>query len=125
LVCEDAKLEDIAIEKIEKFVEKAKEERNYKIEYRSKRDFLKRMHMLTDKGIIYAALLLFGRDPQRFVLQSEIRCARFKGLDTLEFEDMEVIRGTAIEQVERIMEFVKRNLRMEVTFGDQIERRER
>ena len=83
------------------------------------------MHVLTDKGITYTALLLFGKEPQRFVLQSEIRCARFKGLDVLEFEDMEVIEGTAIEQVERIMEFVKRNLKMEVTFGDQIERIER
>ena len=125
LVCEDAKLEDIAIEKIERFIEKAKEERNYNIEDRSKRDFLKRMHQLTDKGITYAALLLFGKEPQRFVLQSEIRCARFKGLDVLEFEDMEVIKGTAIEQVERIVEFVKRNLKMEVTFGDQIERMEK
>jgi len=125
LVCEDAKLEDIAIEKIERFIEKAKEERNYNIEDISKRDFLTRMHELTDKGITYAALLLFGKEPQRFVLQSEIRCARFKGLDVLEFEDMEVIEGTAIEQVERIMEFVKRNLKMDVTFGDQIERIER
>ena len=125
LVCENAKLEDIAIEKIGRFIEKAKEERNYNIEDRSKRDFLKRMHELTDKGITYAALLLFGKEPQRFVLQSEIRCARFKGLEVLEFEDMEVIEGTAIEQVERIMEFVKRNLKREVSFGDQIERIER
>ncbi len=125
LVCEDAKLEDIAIEKIGKFAEKAKEERNYDIEYKSREDFLKKMHLLTDKGVTYAALLLFGREPQRFVLQSEIRCARFKGLDVLEFEDMEVIKGTAIEQVERSMGFVKRNLKVEVTFGDQIERMER
>jgi len=56
LVCEDAELEDIAIEKIERFIEKAKEERNYNIEDRSKRDFLKRLHVLTDKGITYTAL---------------------------------------------------------------------
>ncbi len=34
LVCEDAKLEDIAIEKIERFIEKAKEEQNYNFEDR-------------------------------------------------------------------------------------------
>jgi len=38
---------------------------------------------------------------------------------------MEVISGTLIEQLGRVMEFIKRNLKMEATFDEGIERREK
>jgi len=125
IICKECGIEDIDGEKIKKFIEKAKEERNFNVEYKSKKDFLKKMHIFTKKRLNYSAILLFGKDPQKFVLQSEVRCARFKGIKPLEFEDMEVINGTLIEQVERIMEFIKRNLKMEATFDKGIERKEK
>jgi len=125
LVCKESKLEDIDKKKIDKFVKKAKEERNFDIEYKSKEDFFKKMRLLTDKGLNYSAILLFGKEPQKFVLQSEVRCGRFKGIKPLEFEDMEVINGTLIEQLKRVMEFIKRNLKMEATFDEGIERKEK
>lgn len=125
LICKECGLEDIDERKIKEFIEKSKEERNFDVEYKSKEDFLRKMHMLTNKGLNYSAILLFGKEPQRFVLQSEIRCGRFKGIKPLEFEDMEVINGTLIEQLERIMEFIKRNLKMEATFDEGIKRKEK
>lgn len=125
LICKECGVEDLDEQKIKKFVEKAKQERNFNVEYKSKKDFLKKMHMLTNKGLNYSGILLFGKETQKFVLQSEIRCGRFKGIKPLEFEDMEVINGTLIEQVERVMEFIKRNLKMEATFDEGIERKEK
>ena len=125
IICKECGIEDIDEEKIKKFIEKAKGERNFNIEYKFKKDFLKKMHIFTKKRLNYSAILLFGKDPQKFVLQSEVRCARFKGIKPLEFEDMEVINGTLIEQVERIMGFIKRNLKMEATFDKGIERKEK
>lgn len=125
LVCKECEIEDIDEEKIKKFIERAKEERNFNIEYKSKEDFLKKMQMLTKNGLNYSAILLFGKELQKFVLQSEVRCGRFKGIKPLEFEDMEVIQGTLIEQLERVMEFIKRNLKLEATFDEGIERKEK
>ncbi len=125
LICKESKLEDIDDKKIKKFIEKAKEERNFSIEYKSKEDFLKKMKMFAKKELNYSAILLFGKESQEFVLQSEVRCGRFKGIKPLEFEDMEVINGTLIEQVERVMNFVKRNLKMEATFDQGTERKEK
>ena len=125
LICNDCRLEDIDEKKIKKYIENAKEERNFDIEYKSKEDFLKKIHMFTKKGLNYSAILLFGKESQKFVLQSEVRCGRFKGIEPLEFEDMEVIKGTLIEQVERVMKFIKRNLKLEATFDEGIERKEK
>jgi ATP-dependent DNA helicase RecG len=83
------------------------------------------MKMFAKKELNYSAILLFGKESQEFVLQSEVRCGRFKGIKPLEFEDMEVINGTLIEQVERVMNFVKRNLKMEATFDQGTERKEK
>tara|TARA_Y100000310_G_C20611760_1_gene778364 strand:+ start:114 stop:1472 length:1359 start_codon:yes stop_codon:yes gene_type:complete len=124
LVCEEAVLGDIDEEKIEEFVQKAKEERNFNLQYNSKKDFLQKMHFLSQKGLNHSALLLFGKDTQKFVLQSEVRCGRFKGIKPLEFEDMEVIKGTLIEQVNQMMSFVKRNLKVKATFDEGVERKE-
>lgn len=59
-----------------------------------------------------AALLLFGREPQRFLRQSEVRVARFRGTEPLHFLDMKVIEGTLIEQRTAILEFIQRHISM-------------
>jgi ATP-dependent DNA helicase RecG len=124
LVCNEAQLKDIDEEKINIFVQKAKEERNFNLKYSSKKDFLKKMHLLSKESLRYSAILLYGKNPQEFVLQSEVRCGRFKGIKSLEFDDMEVIKGTLIEQADRIMSFIKRNLKVKATFAEGIERKE-
>ena len=41
-----------------------------------------------------AAMLFFGKDPQRFFVQSEVRCARFKGEEiSSTYLNMSVLRG--------------------------------
>ena len=59
-----------------------------------------------------AALLLFGKNPQRFLLQAKVRCARFKGDNEVQFIDLKVIEGDIIQQVEDAMAFVRRNTSM-------------
>jgi ATP-dependent DNA helicase RecG len=59
-----------------------------------------------------AALLLFGREPQRFLRQSEVRAARFKGVEPLQFLDMQVIEGGLMAQRAAIMAFIQRHISM-------------
>lgn len=80
-ICKEATLGDIDKEKIRWFLKKTKSERNLNIDYStSSGEALKRLNLLIDNKPTNAAILMFGKNPQRFFIQSEIRCARFKGI---------------------------------------------
>jgi len=80
-ICKEATLADIDKEKIKWFLKSAKAERNLNIDYStSSIEVLKRLNLLIDNKPTNAAILMFGKNPQRFFIQSEIRCARFKGI---------------------------------------------
>jgi len=80
-ICKEATLADIDKEKIKWFLKKAKAERNLNIDYTaSPSEALKRLNLLIDNKPTNTAILMFGKNPQRFFIQSEIRCARFKGI---------------------------------------------
>ena len=118
-------IDDISTGRIEKFVEKAKERRGWTIDYVSKGDFLSKMGLVNQEDVTIAAILLFGKEPQRFIIQSEVRCGRFKGREALEFEDFDVIGGDVITQVDGLMKSIKKNLKLSVKIGDEPERIER
>ncbi|MBA3045719.1 MAG: helix-turn-helix domain-containing protein [Candidatus Thermoplasmatota archaeon] len=117
-----AKLDDISDEIIKRFIEKAKERRGWVISYRSKSDFLGKMGLLNDVGITTAAVLLFGNNPQQYVIQSEAKCGRFKGNQPLEFEDFDVIGSDLFAQVDGLMNSIKRNLKLGVKIVGKPER---
>jgi len=58
-------------------------------------------------------LLLFGKDPQRELMHSELRVARFQGRDVVgPILDKQDCRGTLPEIVDQATEFVRRNRRI-------------
>ena len=59
-----------------------------------------------------AGILLFGRDPQRFVPQSEVRLARFQGTSSVNFIDRLECRRTLPQMIDEAERFVKRNTRV-------------
>jgi ATP-dependent DNA helicase RecG len=75
-------------------------------------EVLEKLELWRDGHLTRAALLLFGREPQRFLRQSEVRVARFRGTEPLHFLDMKVIEGTLIEQRTAILEFIQRHISM-------------
>lgn len=68
------------------------------------------MELKEGERLTHAAVLLFGQEPQRFALQSEVRCARFKGKESLVFIDMKVLRGNVIEQIDEAEKFVMNHI---------------
>ncbi len=132
-VCEGAKLEDIDEEKVRWFLKKARYERNLEIEpdtptketleklemikySKTSKKFLghKKSHsdFLVNGKLTNAAILLFGGNPQKFFLQAETRCARFKGIKPLEFIDMKIFGGSIIDQREDAIEFIKEHIKL-------------
>jgi len=124
-IVEDSTIDDISTDSIKEFVEGAKERRGWTIDYTDKAGFMTRMGLINKQGVTIAAILLFGKEPQRFVIQSESRCGRFKGIEPLDFEDFDVIEGDIISQVDGLTKSIKKNLKLAVEIGDKSERIER
>jgi ATP-dependent DNA helicase RecG len=112
-ICEEASLEDIDEKKVRWFLRRAKFERRLEIDITiSVKEALKRLSLIKNNELTNAAILLFGKNPQRFFLQAENRCARFKGTKPLEFIDMKVFGGNIIDQREDSLEFIKEHIKL-------------
>ena len=106
-ICDDAGLEDIDEEKVRWFLEKARFERRLDVSYdTSVIDALERLNLIKNNNLTNAAILLFGKRPQKFFLQSKLRCARYKGTTPVDFIDLRVIEGTIVDQVEGAEKFI-------------------
>lgn len=116
-ICKDATLKDIDKDKLKLFLKTAKEERNFDVNPNvSVKEGLSRLHLLDKDKITNAAVLLFGKNPQKFFANSKIRCARFKGIDSLDFIDMKVLDGTIPELRDKVMKFVLEHIKHGVYF---------
>ena len=63
--------------------------------------------MLNEDRPTNAAVLLFGKSPQRFLISSEIRCAHFHGTEVAKpIPSYQVYKGTAFELVDQAVDFV-------------------
>jgi ATP-dependent DNA helicase RecG len=105
--------EDIDPTIVRRFLLAARSERRWDVPDETAVDrVLRQLGLIQDGKLTVAAVLLFGRNPQRLLTQAMVRCAWFKGITEVHFLDMKVIQGTIIQQVEEIMAFIKRNTRM-------------
>ena len=124
-ILDEASLRDIDVERVRSFLGQAKNERRLNTSADMPFDqVLRQLNLIRDKKTTIAAILLFGKDPERLMPQSALRCARFKGDDTVHFLDMKVIAGSVIDQVEEAMAFVRRNTSMAVKIEGKPERTE-
>lgn len=112
---EGATLADIDPAAVRGFLQIARTERQWDVRADTPvKQVLRQLGLLVADRVTVAAVLLFGRNAQRFLPQSVVRCGRFKGTDAVHFLDMDAVQGNVIGQVERAMAFVKRNIRMGV-----------
>lgn len=105
-----AKMEDLDLNKIRKFISQAKEKRGYKLtlEHDGLDVVLNSMDLLTDDGrLTNAAILLFGKNPQHFFRPSEIKCAQFYGNDVQKPAPYyQIYEGTVFEMCDQAKTFV-------------------
>ena len=104
----EASLDDISDDKINWFVEKAREERAFPLSVNSSKEkVLTHLNLLRDKAISNAAILLFGKQPQRFFISSEIKCAHFHGTKVEKpIPFYQVYKGNLFEMVDQAVNFV-------------------
>lgn len=71
----------------------------------------------------WAAILVFGKDPQRSLSQATIHCGLFE-VDGISVLDDRMVRGTIIEQVDDAMEFIRKNIRVAFVMTGEPERKQ-
>jgi ATP-dependent DNA helicase RecG len=113
-ICEEASLEDIDKEKVRVFLKEAKKQRDIDIEEETDtKEALMRLKLLKNEKLTNASVLLFAKEPQKFFLQAEVKCIRFKGNDvTGPMIDMKVISEDIINQLKKAEDFIFEHIPM-------------
>lgn len=106
IVEERATMKDIDPNAIEHFKELAEERFPVASKEKSIPHLLDKLHLIHNGKLTRAAILLFGKDPQRFYISSVFRIGKFKDEATL--HSMDEISGNLFRQVEGAMETLKK-----------------
>jgi len=106
--CPDAKMSDLSREKVTEFLTRAHAERGYALGPKtSTPKALAHLNLCDGEYPSHAAMLLFGKNPQRFLLTSEVKCMHFHGLEVRKpIPSYHIYKGTVFELVDQAFDFV-------------------
>jgi ATP-dependent DNA helicase RecG len=115
-ICPDATMKDLSTEKIHHFMGIARRARGFPLS----EDTLpvhvqEHLNLLRDGGPTNAAVLLFGKKPQRFLISTEVKCAHFHGTEVRKpIPFYQVYKGTAFGLVDQAVDFVHSKINLAV-----------
>jgi predicted HTH transcriptional regulator len=106
--CLNATLADFDQTRMTNFIRQARHERGFPLaETATPLELLTHLNLINGDLISHAAMLLFGKKPQRFLITSEVKCAHFHGLDVAKpIPSLQVYKGTVFELVDQAVDFV-------------------
>ena len=106
--CAKATLDDLDVERMAQFIRTARQVRQFPLpEGTPPGQLLEHLNLLNDGRPTNAAVLLFGRTPQRFLMSSEVRCAHYHGTEVAKpIPSYQVYKGTVFELVDQAVDFV-------------------
>jgi ATP-dependent DNA helicase RecG len=112
-ICSGSTIDDIDATIIYDFLAKAKDERSLDADAgASVPSILKKLHLLKNGVPTNTAILMFGKDPQQFIHQAEIRCGHFSGADvTSPCISMKLIGGPLMRQIDETVSFILAEIR--------------
>jgi predicted HTH transcriptional regulator len=114
--CPDATLADVDARAVADFVRLARLERQFPLPVKTPAaEVLAHLHLLNGKHPAQAAILLFGRDPQRFLPAAEVRCMHFHGTEIQRpVPFYRIFKGSVFGQVDMAVDFVMSKLNRSV-----------
>lgn len=106
--CADATLDDIDAGAVSDFVRLARHERQFPLPAKTPpADVLTHLNLLREHRPSNAGILLFGRDPQRFIPSAEVRCMHFHGTEIQRpVPFYRIFKGTLFALVDQAVDFV-------------------
>lgn len=98
------------------FIRDARASRGFPLkESATGRELLTNLNLLDNAQPTHAAILLFGKEPQRFLPTSEIKCAHFHGTEVAKpIPSYQVYKGTVFTLVDQAVDFVMSKLALSV-----------
>lgn len=114
--CLKATVADLDADRMARFVRRARQARGFPLpDGVTSEELLTHLNLLSDGHPTNAAVLLFGRHPQRFLLSSLVKCAHFHGTQVAKpIPSYQVYKGTAFELVDQAVDFVMSKLNLAV-----------
>lgn len=109
LRCEGFRAKDIDQRAVKDFLGRAGMKKSTSL-----RDTLQNLRLGDEAHFGNAAVLLFGKLPQRFFVEAKVKCARFVGTSPVHFLDERSIEGSILQQLDEAMAFVARNTRQAI-----------
>ncbi|MDI3473833.1 MAG: ATP-dependent helicase RecG [Candidatus Woesearchaeota archaeon] len=122
LPAKDKTLEDIDLKKVDKYIKEANATGRRKIE-ESPLEVLEKLELVKNGKVTWAAILIFGKEPQRPLIQSAVHCGRFR-LDKTQIIDDLMIETDLIAQVDEAMKFITRHISVRYEFDGTPKRKE-
>ncbi len=117
----DVSLDEISPERVRWFLERARVEREYAVDPSSSvLRALTHLNLLDADRPSNAAILLFGRNPQRRFPTAETKCLHFHGTEVRKpIPSYQLYKGDLFEQVDQAVDFVLSKLNRSVGTRDQ------
>ena len=115
-LCSGATLDDLDVEEMYRFIRIARNARQLPLpEETPPANLLRHLNLLNRGRLTNAAVLLFGRAPQRFLISSEVKCAHFHGTEVAKpIPSYQVYKGTVFELVDQAVDFVMSKIALAV-----------
>lgn len=106
--CRNASIDDLDEDKITRFLRLARRGRSFPLpEDTPPLEVLTHLNLLDKERPTHAAVLLFGKKPQRFLNTSEVKCAHFHGYEVEKpIPSYQVYKGTVFDLVDQAKDFV-------------------
>jgi hypothetical protein len=106
--CTKATVADLDEQRIHTFLRRARRARGFPLpEEATALEVLTHLSLLDSGRPTHAAVLLFGRQPQRFLISSEVKCAHFHGIEVAKpIPSYQVYKGTVFDLVDQALDFV-------------------
>ena len=114
--CSGATMDDLDSEAMFRFIRSARRARQFPLpEETPPPDLLRHLNLLNRGRLTNAAVLLFGKTPQRFLISSEVKCAHFHGTELAKpIPSYQVYKGTVFELVDQAVDFVLSKIALSV-----------
>ncbi|MDD5584779.1 MAG: DUF4062 domain-containing protein [Candidatus Omnitrophica bacterium] len=107
-ICKEAKLSDIDEDKVHWFLKTAKAARKYPLKIKTPiKDVLTHLDLMKDDKLTNAAIVLFGKRPNKFFKQAETKCLQLSGTEVKKpFVNYQVYDENLFEQIDKAVAFV-------------------
>ena len=114
--CTRATLDDLDFGRMSLFIRIARSARQFPLpEGTPPKALLRHLNLLNNGRLTNAAVLLFGKAPQRFLISSEVKCAHFHGTEVAKpIPSYQVYKGTVFALVDQAVDFVLSKITLSV-----------